>query len=482
MIMIKKSLALLTVAASFYLQAQDVSTIRNSVDVYSNGTLPVSAKWNAMAGSSGALGGDATSLLNNPAGLGVAISSNIGATLGVHNYKNSTTLGNQGMTYSNSSADLVNANGVASFQLLTETAWKFVNIGVNISSRNLDSYVETPGNGNIIIQKELEDESGIPYNGNLSLLGHAYDRTGLQSKMSLGVGANYNNTVFIGAGLNFHSSTLEQFDTARFNLDLDNSTADYHKQYTPFNEVGSGFSASLGVIGKVNNQFRLGAALETPTWWGIERVYTDHYTDTDGYISYENLAEDRTFTSPLKATLSAAFVPNKNFSLNVDYGIGLTKPKYNVQGPAETELNMFFSDYSRNTSEVKVGAEYRIKAFRLRGGFAHATSPFDSVSLSSFNADGSTGNNSFDNLILGSRNTLGLGLGYDFKSFYIDLAYQNQKSEYSNPFLYGTIVDDAPRYTTGYYSDGFDITQENSAVSGVQNTENHLSLTLGWKF
>jgi hypothetical protein len=33
-----------------------------------------SAKFNAMAGANGALGGDANSLLTNPAGLGVAIS------------------------------------------------------------------------------------------------------------------------------------------------------------------------------------------------------------------------------------------------------------------------------------------------------------------------------------------------------------------------------------------------------------------------
>ncbi len=481
--MIKKSLAVLTVAAVFFAQAQDVSTLKNTVDVYSNSSLGSSAKWNAMAGSAGALGGDATALMNNPAGLGVAISSNIGGTLGVSNYKNVSTSGSSSASFSNTMADLTNANGVASFQLLTETPWKFVNLGVNISSRNLDSYAETPGNANIIIPKQLEDELGTPLTGNLTYLGHGYDRTGLQTKMSVGIGANYDNSLFVGAGLNFHSSNLEQFDTARLRLDLDGSVAEYDKQYTPFSELGSGFSASVGVIGKLNNQFRLGAALETPTWWQVERVYTDHYTDVDGFISYETLAEDRTFTSPLRATLSAAFVPNKNFSLNVDYGLGLTKPKYKVQGPAETELNGFFADHSTASSEIKVGAEYRIKALRLRGGFAHASNPFDAVTLASYNnSNGSIGNQTFDNLILGSRNTLGLGAGYDFNSFYIDLAFQNMNSEYTNPFLFGSVIDDSPRYTTGYHSGNFDISEEVSAVSNVKNTQNNLFLTLGWKF
>jgi hypothetical protein len=45
--------------------------IRNTVDVYSNTPMVGSAKFNAMAGANGALGGDANSLLTNPAGLGL---------------------------------------------------------------------------------------------------------------------------------------------------------------------------------------------------------------------------------------------------------------------------------------------------------------------------------------------------------------------------------------------------------------------------
>ena len=482
--MIKRSLILLSLPAAFYLHAQDVSTVRNSIDVYSNPSLPASAKYNAMVGSTGALGGDGTALMNNPAGLGVAISSNISGTLGIKTYKNSSSLSGSVVDYSKTNVDLNNFNGVATFQLLTESQWKFVNIGVNYSNRNLDNYIESAGNKNIVIQKALEDANGNAFTGNLSYQGHAYNRLGSQSKMAIGLGANYANNLYIGAGINFHSAHLEQHDAARFSLDLNNSVAEYHKQYTPFTEQGSGFSANVGVIGKINNQFRLGAALETPTWWGIERVYTDHFIDANnnGYISVENFTEKRTFTSPFKALLSAAFVPNKNFALNVDYGIGLTKPKYKVEGPAETELNEYFSAHSKSVSEIKVGAEYRVKAFRLRGGFAHATNPFDAVGITSYNDNGSVETHTFNNLILGKRNAIGVGIGYDLNSMYIDLAFQNQKSEYHNPFLYGSVAKDNPRYTTGYHSGDFDVTAESSAVSLVKKSQNLVSLTLGFKF
>ncbi|MBW8361044.1 MAG: hemin receptor [Kaistella sp.] len=475
--MLKKSFTVMSVAAVFFASAQNVSTVKNSVDIYSNAAFFGSAKYNAMAGSTGALGGDGNSLLNNPAGLGVAISSDISGTLSVQNNKNVSSLNGSSIDYTINTADIGNVNGVAAFQLMTESPWKFVNIGMSYSNQTIEDYVETPGNSNIIIQKALVDAGGNDVTGNLSYLGHAYNRFGNQSKMSVGVGANYANFLYLGAGLNFHYAQIEQYDTARFGLDLDNTVSTYDKQYTPFTEESGGFSATFGVIGKVNNQFRLGAALETPTWWSIQRFYNENYVDNSGFISYETLEESRNFSSPLKANLSASFVPNKNFSLNVDYSLGLTKPRYRVEGAAESELNDFFDDNYKNLSEVKFGAEYRVKALRFRGGYSFATNPFDAVSISSYSNTGVEGNTSYDQLFTGKRNTLGLGIGYAFTSLFIDAAFQNTVSEYSNPFLRGS-----EEFGTGYYSADFDVNSNSSVVSQVKNTRNNFFLTVGWKF
>ena len=107
------------------------------------------------------------------------------------------------------------------------------------------------------------------------------------------------------------------------------------------------------------------------------------------------------------------------------------KAKYKVQGPAETDLNQFISNNSKNLSEVKVGAEYRISDFRLRGGYAFASGPFDTMKINAVPANGGSANVAYDNLFAGKRNTIGAGIGYDFKSFYIDAAYQNITSEYN---------------------------------------------------
>jgi hypothetical protein len=467
--MLKKSLAIMSISAAFFAQAQDVSVIRNTVDVYSNAPNVGSAKFNAMGGSNGALGGDANSLLTNPAGLGVAISGEASGTLLISNNKNTSSYAGSSTGYTINKGDLGNLSGVMTFQLMTESAWKFVNIGINYSNQSIENYVETPGNSNLVYDFDATNSASFGR--------HAYDRYGYLSKTSVGVGANYNNNLYIGAGLNFLNSSIDQSDTAIFNSLSGGGSETFSKQNTPFYERGNGFSASLGVIGKLSPNFRVGAALETPTFWNIDRSYNFY---NDPIYGDDYATENRKLTSPLKATVSAAFIASKSFSLNVDYTLGLTKPKYKVYGDAETELNDFFKDNAKNLSEVKVGAEYRIKQFRLRGGYSYASSPFDALSISRYANNGDVEDNqSYNNLILSDRNALSFGVGYDFKSFYIDASYQNITSKYSNPLLYG-VVDG--NYEAGYYSPTRLISSDAYVVSDVKNIRNNFFLTVGWKF
>ena len=164
-------------------------------------------------------------------------------------------------------------------------------------------------------------------------------------------------------------------------------------------------------------------------------------------------------------------------AINVDYTLGLTKPKYKVYGGAETELNNYFDNNYKNLSEVKVGAEYRVMGFRLRGGYGFASSPFNSQTISAYQNDGSVSNRSFDNLILGKKTTVAGGIGYDFGSIYLDAAYQNVQSTYNSPFLQGTTANNS-----NYFSNNFVLPSSNYAVSAVKNNQNNISLTVGYKF
>ena len=149
--MLKKTFLLLSIPVSFvYLQAQDVSVITNTVDVYSANPINGTAKYNAMAGSIGALGGDISSANVNPAGIGVFITSDLNLTLGVNSNKNTTTLAGRSSNYKLNNTDLNNTGGVLTINLNDlNSKWKFINVGVNYSTRSLDNYTESAGNQNI---------------------------------------------------------------------------------------------------------------------------------------------------------------------------------------------------------------------------------------------------------------------------------------------------------------------------------------------
>ncbi len=470
--MIKKSLLLLIIpVSSFYLHAQDVSVITNSIDIYSSNLINGTAKYNAMAGSIGALGGDISSANINPAGIGVFITNDLNLTLGIYDNKNTTSFNNNSIVNKNNYTDLNNSGGVMTINLNPlNSKWKFVNIGVNYSNQYFDNLSTSSGNQNI----KITDNFSLPNQViNYTYLGHQYERLGNQSKLNFAIGSNYDNRLYFGAGFNFHNSYLKQFDGASFFSDYDNTTLVYDKQYTGYEESADGFSTNIGAIARIGNQFRLGLALETPTWWRLDRVYSQYNFGQDD----KTYGEYRKLSTPMKATISGAYVPSKNFSINVDFIQGVTKPHYKEYGEAEEELNDFFSSSYKNSSEIRLGAEYRIADFRLRGGYAYQGNSFDNLSLLSYNNDGTTSNQSYSNLFLGKRNTLGAGIGYDFKAFYLDASYQNISSEYSSPFLQGNVD-----YNSGYFNGGFDVNSDAYAVSKVKNNKNNFFITLGWKF
>lgn len=461
--MLKKSLTILSIASVFYLQAQDISIIKNTVDVYSGNQLNGSAKYNSMAGSMGALGGDVSAINTNPAALGVFITGNIGGTLQINNSTTTSSFSNASKSYELNNTDLGQIGGVAVFETDGNTPWKFVNLGVNYTNTNLEDYIETPGNSNYSFQDPyLVDGTGNPVTGTFTSAGHAYDRTGSLTNLNIALGGNYDNKFYVGASLNFKGSNFEQYDSSRLHLDLDNTDYIFDKNGTPYAEDSNGFSFSAGVIGKLNNNFRLGLALETPTWWTITRTYSEVNSDNLGYFG-DVYNEDRKLSSPMKATISGAFVASKNFALNVDYTLGLSKPKYKVQGEAETQLNSFFNNQFKNLSELKVGGEYRYNNFRLRGGYAIANSPFEKI----------YGENNF----IGKKETLGAGVGFDFKSFYVDAAYNRVKTNSTN--VYG----DGGYYSTDNNGDILFYTENpNTFTSNLEDVRNIVTLTLGWKF
>lgn len=476
--------AFLSLGAMYY--AQDASVIKNTAEVYSGSNFGGTAKFNSMAGSMGALGGDLSAITVNPAGTGVFITGDVSATLAVQGNKNNSNLFGKSFESSYNNTNLGQVGGVVSFETNSNSPWQFVNLAFNYSTKNLEDYVQTPGNSSIKEAVQY-DSGGATVNDFLVYNGHAYDRTGTASNLNVSLGGNYENKIYVGAGLNFKTAELEQSDFFQLQLQNLGEYANYHKQYTPYRESSNGFSASVGIIGKINNNIRLGAAIESPTFWNLTRTYTEYgQNSSDAWVS-DIFDETRRLTTPMKLTLSGALVASKNFAVNIDYTLGVTKPKYSDPGPLpngdespEHQLNSYFSSDYKNTSDLRIGAEYRMAGFRLRGGYGIEANPFDASSLKSFNSTGTSGTNSYSSLFLGKRQTLAGGLGYDFKSFYVDAGVQNITATYDNPFFGGKYAVTANNGFSVINGDGVD--NSTSIVSEVKNTKTNFFVTVGWKF
>lgn len=469
-----KKIAILTgISASALFFAQDVSTIRNTTEIYDNNSFTGSARYSAMAGSMGALGGDISAINVNPAGLGVFITSDVGASLLISSNKTSSSLAGNTVQNSLDKTTLGQIGGVVSFPTQNNSPWKFINLGVNFSKENIDNKIQSPANHNI--SDEFVENGTVT--DHLLFSGHQFERIGNRSKLNFAVGGNYDNKIYIGAGVNVSSANIEQYDEIYLTLQKANQSAYFSRQNTPFRENSNGFSLSAGVIGKINNQLRLGVSLESPTWHTVDREYA-YYVDNTSSISSYSAVESRNLRTPGKLTLSGAYIPNKNFAFNADYRIDLGKPHFSG-GDTESQLNDFYQSTYKAQNEVRLGGEFRHSGFRVRAGYAFTTSPFRNYTYSGtnygiINNDGSISNNGkISNYIVGKSQVISGGLGYDFKSFYIDATYQNITYTYANPFLDGLYVSPSNNYYTN---------SDASIVSDAKTKRGNFILTLGWKF
>ena len=471
--MTKKISILAGISASALFFAQDVSIIRNTSTIYDNISSLGTARYSAMAGSMGALGGDASVLNTNPAGLGVFITDDVSASLVINSNKSTASLAGKSTSQNTSKVNLGSANGVLSFQTKENSAWKFVNVGINYVTQNVSDKLQSPGNANIT-QAIIPQGQTSPSDYNI-FEGHLYETIGHRSKLNLGIGGNYDNKIYIGAAVNFSSVNIEQYDEVKVSS-LNTRTSKYFtKQNTPYIEEGDGFSLSLGVIGKLSNAVRLGAAIESPTWYSIDREYNFYSRNSLG-LSQNSYTENRTFRTPTKLTLSGAFIPNKHFAFNVDYRVDLGKPNFGG-GAADVQLNNFYESTYKAQHEVRIGGEYRIKSFRVRGGYAFTTSPFKDHTETMFDNNANVVSGKLSNYIVGKTQVISGGIGYDFKMFYIDASYQHRTHEHSNPFFAGSYFN---RDWDG--SSGNNSASTASIVSNAKNQKGQIILTLGWKF
>lgn len=455
--------------------AQTVQDI-NSVPVYSNDINSGSARYIGMGGSMGALGGDISSVEQNPAGLGVAITSDVNVTLGFDNYKNESTFGNKFKATDNS---FEFKNVGASFVFNTnDENWNRFSIGVKFSNENLDNLIALGRNNNIggayLTNEDPEEYTTYTMNGYQDYV------SGYKTKLAMNFAASYKDRLYFGLGLNLHEVRFDNY--VFFDEDTEGTVYRYDLNGTPYSSDATGFSLSAGVIGKVNDALRLGLAYHSPTWYSpIEENYYADLPFSDGHNYYDLYYSKYDRNSNGRLVASAGLVVAKSLALNADYTLNMNgSTKFKPSG-SFSDTNAFMDKYLKSNSEIRLGGEYRIEKFRIRAGYNYIESPYESITLNADAGNGNAGSINFSDAFRGDINRFSFGAGYDFGGFYLDAAYQLQTQKYNYIFGNADYIDYDYSDNTLYYA-SIPLNTPYNFSSKVKNTKGMFLLTAGWQF
>jgi hypothetical protein len=481
----KYILLLITIITVNIIQAQE---IRDALR-YSQENLNGTARFRAMSGAFGALGGDLSSINVNPAGSAIFANNQLGFTLNNTSINNNSNFFDNTTNVKDSSFDLNQAGGVFVFKNQNKSNnWKKFSIAINFENTNVlnnsiysagtnptnsianyflsyangvplnvleDSNYDELGHGaqqaflgyqGYIINPVNNNPTNINYTSNVPSEGNYYQENtitakGYNGKLSFNAATSFKDKLFIGVNLNSHFVDFRQ--SSRFYEDNEAPlTQDYTISRVQFDNdlytYGTGFSFQLGAIAKLSKELRFGIAFESPTWLRLNDEFTQKLIGVSANTSEElapdvvnpnitNYYEPYKLQTPSKWTGSMAYVFGKKGLISVDYAI---KDYSSIQfkpnsDPYYRTLNNKMNTLLNSASELRLGAEYKIEAWSLRGGYRLEQSPYKNKTT------------------IGDLTGYSGGIGYNFGGTKLDLSYATFKRATQQGFFEQGLTDGA---------------------------------------
>lgn len=405
-----------------------------------------SARFTAMSGAFGALGGDISSININPAGLSVFNNSMFTGTLNSRNSDITSNYYGNSLTTQNQFINLSQAGAVLVFDSAYSSDWTKFAIGFNyrITKDFNDNFI-AEGNSGVATFTEFPLDSNDPKLVYDDAQEQRFNNTygGELSELNIGFSSVHQNKLHIGLGLNFYDLNFSQrSNLSEFNNDANGNELDAFL-YQENSTTGTGFSANAGFIYKAHQSFRFGIAYQTPTWFS-EIIEESNIVDNEGFfgdteieVSNDNTLYDNTsggffpsqqllyrLKTPSKLTASAALIFGKNGLLSFDYTNKNFK-RIKLSGTDFSTENQAFQDDFKNTHNFNVGSEWRFDKFSLRGGYKFEQSP-DISAIDSDNLEGYS-----------------IGGGYNFGNFKLDFSYSDSNKTAAYNFYSGFNVNAA---------------------------------------
>jgi hypothetical protein len=263
----------------------------------------------------------------------------------------------------------------------------------------------------------------------------------------------------LGATVGIPIVNFEETKTYReIDFDDSNPVFDELAYIESLTTTGAGINLKLGAIYRINQMFRVGAAIHTPTSFAFEDSWNARmlyeFTDPDFSSPGEQQSPDGffeyKFKTPWRYIGSLGVIIKKYgfLSADIEYvNYGGSEFKFNNTENAEDldfvrGLNNQLSDELKGGVNLRLGGEFAYEILRFRAGFSITDNPYDNVSE--------------------KNNALSLGIGVRGKTVFADFAFKRimNESEYT-PY----VTNSAPQ-----------------SIVNIDDQRNKLMLTVGFKF
>ncbi len=418
----------------------------------------------ATGGAFGSLGGEFLSISINPAGMGVYRSSELSLTPSLFLNGVESDFSNNSFSNTSSRVHFNNLGVVFAMPADDEfSKWRSVNIGIgynrlanfkkeyefegkspnSISHRftefaigfdpqNLNPFYEGLAEQTGLITQNFQDPTQYDFYPELDQpvqKKQSFNSSGEMDELLFGMAGNYKDKLYIGATVGFILSEYREQKVYE-ETDPDDEIPVFNNMLFEerFRTDGTGVNLKVGAIYRINRMFRTGLSLHTPTSYGMTDNFQnllDTNTELQGTVGAET--EESVFEyslrTPWKANWSfTTIIPKRGFvSLDVEF-LDYTFSQFTFDTETtpelegyQTELNTSIENTFKNTLNIRLGAEYALKDFRIRGGYALYGNPY---------LEGGASNHNYS-----------FGLGWRHKRIFIDAGYVlSRQSEEYYPF------------------------------------------------
>lgn len=280
---------------------------------------------------------------------------------------------------------------------------------------------------------------------------------GAQTQWSISYGANFNDIVFLGAGVGISSiryKIRQYFRESNYSFSDDETydPVDNFQTDEEYNIRGSGVNLTLGAIVRPIDFLQIGISYATPTYYNIidnynARIDSKWNTFNNGNSNFPTQSDvNEKFDQPLTSEYNLSTPSRLSGGLTFISKIGfitfdVERTNYsgarydsNIDDDFNAENNSIKAEYEV-AYNFRTGAEYRFEKYRVRAGLNYMPDPF------SFNE------------VDQSIKTYSGGLGYRDKKYFIDFAavFSNMNRSRSPYFINGPDPIAYQKYTTATY-------------------------------